>query len=62
MIDMISNISFDTRKSLQNNLGEEAGKEIADTLIRMAKQISELKRSKVNVIEVVPAQKNQVEG
>ena len=38
-------------------MGESAGNEIANLIQRMAAQIEELKRSKVNVTPVVPGLK-----
>ncbi|MFO1066231.1 MAG: hypothetical protein U0892_20425 [Pirellulales bacterium] len=51
-------LSYQTRKALCVQLGEAAGNEIANLLQRMAAQIEELKRSKVNVTQVVPAGKS----
>ncbi len=47
-------LSYNARKALQVHVGEEAGTEIANLIQRMAAQIEELKRSKVNVTPVVP--------
>ena len=47
-------LSYQTRKALTVQLGENAGTEIANLLQRLASQIEELKRSKVNVTPVVP--------
>lgn len=47
-------LSYSARKALCVQLGEAAGTEIANLLQRMAVQIEELKRSKVNVTQVVP--------
>lgn len=49
-------LSYNTRKALTVHLGESAASELAALLQRMASQIEELKRSKVNVTPVVPAQ------
>lgn len=48
------NLSYNTRKALAVHLGEPAAAEIANLIQRMAAQIDELKRSKVNVTPVVP--------
>ena len=48
-------LSYSARKALQVHVGEAAGAEIASLIQRMAMQIEELKRSKVNVTPVVPA-------
>ena len=47
-------LSYSARKALTVQVGESAGTEIANLLQRMAAQIEELKRSKVNVTPVVP--------
>jgi hypothetical protein len=47
-------LSYQARKALNVHVGESAGTEIANLLQRMAAQIEELKRSKVNVTPVVP--------
>lgn len=50
-------LSYSARKALLVQVGEEAGTEIANLIQRMASQIEELKRSKVNVTQVVPGKK-----
>lgn len=47
-------LSYSARKALCVQLGEAAGTEVANLLQRMAAQIEELKRNKVNVTQVVP--------
>ncbi|MCC7336993.1 MAG: hypothetical protein IT422_18025 [Pirellulaceae bacterium] len=47
-------LSYSARKALSVHVGESAGNEIANLIQRMAAQIDELKRSKVNVTPVVP--------
>ena len=47
-------LSYSARKALSVHVGESAGNEIANLIQRMATQIEELKRSKVNVTPVVP--------
>ncbi|RMF41676.1 MAG: hypothetical protein D6753_09185 [Planctomycetota bacterium] len=47
-------LSYNARKALSVHIGEAAGTEIANLIQRMAAQIEELKRSKVNVTPVVP--------
>ncbi len=51
-------LSYNARKALSVQIGEEAGAEIANLIQRMASQIEELKRSKVNVTQVVPGARN----
>lgn len=50
------NLSFNTRKSLCNHLGEAAGNEVADFLQQLAVHLQTVERTKVDVIPVVPAQ------
>jgi hypothetical protein len=47
-------LSDSARKALTVHLGEQAGNEIAGLIQRMAAQIEELKKSKVNVTQVIP--------
>ena len=47
-------LSYSARKALSVHVGESAGNEIANLIQRMAAQIDELKRSKVNVTPIVP--------
>lgn len=51
-------LSYSARKALAVHVGESAGNEIANLIQRMAAQIEELKRSKVNVTPVVPGVKH----
>ena len=50
-------LSYSARKALSVHVGDAAGTEIANLIQRMAAQIEELKRSKVNVTPVVPGGK-----
>jgi hypothetical protein len=50
-------LSYSARKALTVHVGESAGNEIANLLQRMAAQIEELKRSKVNVTQIAPGGK-----
>lgn len=52
-------LSYNARKALSVHLGESAATEIANLLQRMAAQIEELKRNKVNVTQVVPNAKRE---
>jgi hypothetical protein len=52
-------LSYQARKALNVHVGEAAGTEIANLLQRMAAQIEELRRTKVNVTAVVPTSKMQ---
>ena len=50
-------LSQSAKKALNVHLGEQAGTEVAQLLQRMAAQIEELKRTKVNVTNVIPVAK-----
>ncbi len=52
-------LSYNARKALSVHIGEAAASEIATLFQRMASQIEELKRNKVNVTQVVPMQKRE---
>ena len=52
-------LSYNARKALAVHVGDAAGNEIANLLQRMAAQIEELKRSKVNVTPVVPGVRHE---
>ncbi len=52
-------LSYNARKALTVHVGEAAGTEIANLIQRMATQIEELKRSKVNITPVVPGVKQE---
>ena len=54
-------LSYSARKALYVHVGEGAGNEIANLLQRMAAQIEELKRSKVNITPIVPGLRNDEE-
>lgn len=49
-------LSYNTRKALSVHIGEAAGNEIANLIQRMAGEIDELRRTKVNVTRIVPNQ------
>ena len=46
-------LSFSTRKALCVQLGEDAGKEIADLLQRLVDDVEGLERTKVDVTPVI---------
>ena len=48
-------LTFNSRKALMNNIGESAGTEIANLMAEMASEIEDLRRNKVNVTRIVPA-------
>ncbi len=47
-------LSFNTRKSLCNHLGEAAGNELAEFLQHIADRLENVERNKVDVIPVIP--------
>ncbi len=47
-------LSYNARKALMVQVGEQAGTEIANLIGRMANEIEELRRTKVNVTRIVP--------
>ena len=47
-------LTYNSRKALQVNFGEAAGTELANLISQMAAEIEELRRSKVNVTNIVP--------
>ncbi len=51
---MSRNLSFNTRKSLCNQLGESAGNEIADLVQQLIRRVELLERTKVDVTPIVP--------
>ena len=59
MNDRDLDLSFETSKALAVHLGQDAGSEISTILRRMAAQIDDLKRSKVEVTSVVPEVKER---
>ncbi len=59
MNDRDLDLSFETSKALAVHLGQDAGTEISTILRRMAAQIDDLKRSKVEVTSVVPEVKER---
>ncbi len=52
-------LSYSARKALTVHIGESAGQEIADLLMRMASQIEELQRSKVSITPVIPQSRQE---
>ena len=55
---MSRNLSFNTRKSLCNQLGDTAGNELADMLQQLMRRIDMLERNKVDVTPIVPMVKS----
>ena len=50
----MNGLSENARKTLMVNIGESAGREVAELIARMAREIDELKRTKVSVTRIVP--------
>ena len=50
------NLSFNSRKSLCNHLGEAAGNEVADLLQKLQSRLEMVERTKVNVTPIVPGE------
>jgi hypothetical protein len=49
-------LSYNSRKALMVHIGESAGSEIANLIQKMAAEIEDLRRTKVNVTRIVPNQ------
>jgi len=47
-------LSTNTRKALSVQIGEEAGREIAELLDELARRLEEVERTKVNVTSIAP--------
>jgi len=47
-------LSYNTRKALSVQVGEDAGREIADLLNELARRLEEVERSKVSVTSIAP--------
>jgi len=47
-------LTFNTRKSLANHLGESAGSEISNLIMRLIARVEQLERNKVDVTPIVP--------
>lgn len=52
-------LSYNARKALMVHVGESAGVEIANLIQKMACEIEELRRTKVNVTRIVPNKEAQ---
>ena len=50
----MENLSFNTRKSLCNQLGDVAGSELADFLLQLKGRLEKIERTKVDRMPVVP--------
>ena len=54
MHELSSILSFNTRKALCVQLGESAGRELADLLVRLANRLDAVERGKMDVISIAP--------
>ena len=54
------NLSFNTRKSLCNHLGELAGAELAEFLQQLKARIETVERNKVEITRIVPDTESSV--
>ena len=52
-------LSYRARKALMVHIGEEAGAEIADLVSKLMTEVEELRRSKVDITEIVPTAKSE---
>lgn len=50
----MENLSFNTRKSLCNQLGDMAGTELAEFLLQLKGRLEKMERNKVDRMPVVP--------
>ena len=50
----MENISFNTRKSLCNHLGDVAGNELAEFLLKLKGRLEKVERTKVDRTPIVP--------
>jgi hypothetical protein len=50
----MEHLSFNTRKSLCNHLGELAGRELAEFLLELKARLDRMERTKVDRMPVVP--------
>lgn len=49
-------LSYNSRKALMVNIGENAGSEVADLLTQLMDEVEELRRTKVSITRIVPGQ------
>ncbi|TWU41269.1 hypothetical protein Q31b_27080 [Novipirellula aureliae] len=50
----INHLSQNAQKCLRINIGEDAGREVADLLTELISEVERLRHSKVNVTQIVP--------
>lgn len=49
-------LSYNSRKALMVNIGENAGSELADLITQLLNEVEELRRTKVSITRIVPGQ------
>ncbi|TWT74128.1 hypothetical protein [Allorhodopirellula solitaria] len=53
-------LSFNSRKALTVNIGENAAMELSDLLSQLVSEVEELRRTKVSVTRIVPNQHDRI--
>ncbi|SMP46926.1 hypothetical protein SAMN06265222_102204 [Neorhodopirellula lusitana] len=53
-------LSYNSRKALMVNIGDNAGSEVADLLTQLIDEIEELRRTKVSITRIVPGQTDRI--
>ena len=53
-------LSYNSRKALIVNIGENAGSEVADLLTQLIDEVDELRRTKVSITRIVPGQNDRI--
>ena len=53
-------LSYNSRKALMVNIGENAGSEVADLLAQLLDEVEELRRNKVSITRIVPGHSQPV--
>lgn len=53
-------LSYNSRKALMVNIGENAGSEVADLLSQLMEEVEDLRRTKVSITRIVPGQTDRV--
>lgn len=50
-------LSFNSRKALTINIGENAATELSDLLSQLVSEVEDLRRTKVSITRIVPSQR-----
>lgn len=56
----IRGLSFNSRKALTVNIGENAATEISDLISQLLSEVEELRRTKVSITRIVPSPRDHV--